>query len=752
MAQIQPDTSAPTVLPETQGITGVHATPEEAGALIGQGMEKLGAGATQLSQKYDEIAADDANNRYMDGATAIRAKMRSLNGQDALNYLPQAQQDLDTLYSDTKDSLWTSDSKLHFDENSRRTRSLILGDVLDYGAQQKKEYGKQVNDTAGKFWTGQAAAAEQSGDQLLLAMSLHHIRDAYAKNADLIYGQSTDPESPGGIAKLQYLKQADADFAKARINAIVQKDPVQAQRIYDQNAAVLGSDPDYDRLGREIKTQTIENRTGPIVDSNIANAKAAATASTSTGIYNSAQVSQAIGQTEWRGKGPAPTSVQGAVGPGQIEPGTWAEAEKSGLVKPGEKIDNAADNLAVKDRLVASYMQRFGNDPARVAVAYFSGPGNVAPPGSPTPWIRDTADKKMVNGKLVEGTRVSAYVGNVTGHLQGGVVGPSTKYPTTADYYRANYDPIIDAARTQFEKEFPNYPDAVERGVSMVQRRLDQTISQQNQQYEISTHVVQQALAADHPPISEDQLKAMSPQVAQAWQTMQINNPLGAMSVQRIFDANAKGKSVGFGSEFNNLLPRVLAPIGDPNRITNPTQLWPFVEPGEHGPLTNTGAARLSALLGTRGTPEGEANAAQLRNFLTEAHTMLSRQNPTLGFYDPKGEAAYQKFVAQSLPMIEAEQKAGKPFSAILAQKGDVYNSIFAFKRKPGQDMLDRITDPQNQNVRLQNNPIQSPGDLKTAVLTGKMSRADGEALALQRGWIRASAKGPPPPDVPLPQ
>ncbi|MBV1707415.1 MAG: transglycosylase SLT domain-containing protein [Hyphomicrobiales bacterium] len=97
-------------------------------------------------------------------------------------------------------------------------------------------------------------------------------------------------------------------------------------------------------------------------------------------------------------------SRNGAVGIGQVMPSTFAE-----YARPGESITNPADNEAVSHRIVADYAQRYGGDPARVAVAYFSGPGNVAPPGSATPWLRDTHD---ANNKYV-----SSYVSDVLGRL-----------------------------------------------------------------------------------------------------------------------------------------------------------------------------------------------------------------------------------------------------------------------------------------------------------------------------------------------
>lgn len=112
-----------------------------------------------------------------------------------------------------------------------------------------------------------------------------------------------------------------------------------------------------------------------------------------------------IGQ-ESGGNPNAPTSVNGAVGQSQILPSTFAQ-----YARPGEDINNPADNAAVGQRIVADLQQKYPGDPARAAVAYFSGPGNVAPAGSPTPWINDTKDG---NGKSV-----SAYVGDIAQRMGG---------------------------------------------------------------------------------------------------------------------------------------------------------------------------------------------------------------------------------------------------------------------------------------------------------------------------------------------
>lgn len=95
-----------------------------------------------------------------------------------------------------------------------------------------------------------------------------------------------------------------------------------------------------------------------------------------------------------------PTSVTGAMGPGQIQPDTFKQ-----YAQPGERINNPADNVAVSKRILQDYYKRYNGDTGRMAVAYFSGPGNVAPPDSPTPWVKDKADPT--------GKSTSSYVSDI---------------------------------------------------------------------------------------------------------------------------------------------------------------------------------------------------------------------------------------------------------------------------------------------------------------------------------------------------
>jgi len=123
------------------------------------------------------------------------------------------------------------------------------------------------------------------------------------------------------------------------------------------------------------------------------------------------------GQESGAGKNPS-TSSAGARGGMQIMPATFQQ-----YALPDERIDNPADNMRVGRRILADLWQRSGGDPARTAVGYFSGPGNMAPPGSATPYRRDAGD--------TDRTRTSSYVSSVLKRMGAPTVATASRPAST---------------------------------------------------------------------------------------------------------------------------------------------------------------------------------------------------------------------------------------------------------------------------------------------------------------------------------
>lgn len=110
--------------------------------------------------------------------------------------------------------------------------------------------------------------------------------------------------------------------------------------------------------------------------------------------------------------------------PLQIQQGTFNQ-----YAQKGESWNNPSDRTAVAQRVINMYDQKYGGDIGRIATAYFSGEGNVAPAGSPTPFIRNVSDS---NGKSVAsyvGDMYARATGAAPGAHQGGQGAPMAAQP-----------------------------------------------------------------------------------------------------------------------------------------------------------------------------------------------------------------------------------------------------------------------------------------------------------------------------------
>lgn len=148
--------------------------------------------------------------------------------------------------------------------------------------------------------------------------------------------------------------------------------------------SALPAQPQYDAAGNPLPTMS---RTASITGGSTGGA--------------APTLSQIFAQQESSGGKTAPDN------PMQIQQGTFKQ-----FAQPGESWNNVSDRTTVANRVLAGYQQKYGGDLGRIATAYFSGEGNVAPAGSPTPFIKNVSDS---NGKSV-----ASYVGDIYGRSGGG--------------------------------------------------------------------------------------------------------------------------------------------------------------------------------------------------------------------------------------------------------------------------------------------------------------------------------------------
>lgn len=248
------------------------------------------------------------------------------------------------------------------------------------------------------------------------------------ERAKLEHGAAPDSE----IAK-EYVFAEQSKYLKGVIQAkLDDQNPRAALALYEKYSDVMKRDPGVVAAMKGVKTQIDgENAAnGALVKIGLPQIRSnEAVGPVTPNLLHRVIVGQESGGQQTDAKGNTLTSIDGAKGAGQMIPETFKK-----FALAGERIDDKADNLRVSGRIIDTYFQKYAGDPQRVAVAYFSGEGNVAPAGSPTPWIKDSKDG---NGKSV-----SSYVSDITSRIGGaGASTPVTyKGDLKAGYEQAAYE------------------------------------------------------------------------------------------------------------------------------------------------------------------------------------------------------------------------------------------------------------------------------------------------------------------------
>jgi len=216
-----------------------------------------------------------------------------------------------------------------------------------------------------------------------------------------------DGRVAGGWLSAEVAAKMKVDFGSnvylTKIEVAMQKDMASGIALYDATKGKLNA-----RDSAKAAVMVEDRRKHVEADSTVSSAMPVFGGDEKDRVHR-AIVGQESGGRQVDASGNILTSSKGALGAGQITPGTFAQ-----FAKPGESITNKEDNLRVSKRITDHYMEKYNGDWQRAAVAYFSGEGNVAPAGSPTPWKVDSSDGRV---------KTSEYVNQVGARL-GGAAAP----------------------------------------------------------------------------------------------------------------------------------------------------------------------------------------------------------------------------------------------------------------------------------------------------------------------------------------
>ena len=689
MAQVQYSEGVPDVAPRTEAPEDYQreqANPAEFGGLVAQGAEKAGQGALQAGKFFGEVAANstwnDTNDQIQkvlhgdpnkpqlgpdgqpvvgpDGKPVPDAGYFGLKGSAALYARPNVEKQIDEILKGSRANLSTPEEQLYFDTISRRQRSYWSNDIGEYANRQQTGWYSDVNKS--QITQNLGEITRYADDPVRSAHSINDLANAYVKEAQL---NGTDQQAA--------VREGHAVGTEARIEAIAVNNPAAALRMVDDpNAkAVLGNRwaPLAERL-RARGNQAIG------VEKTMAHVNAIASGYQAPPLP---AVTDAIfGQESGHGAN-TQTSVTGAVGYGQIEPATFRQ-----FANPGQDINNRADNKAVGQRIIANYYQQYNGDPYRVAVAYFSGPGNVSPPGSPTPWLHDRADPT--------GKTVSSYVSDIAGRLGAkpseAAIMPHAPLPQNDPYALnasamqaiMNDDSMNEdqkqAAFTYLQRSFQHAQVAAEADVKAKKDANDTAAN---------GYVSTMMKSGASPQMLTD--IANNPNLT--WETKE--------NLQRIATQDFGLESTTqYGKAYADTYKRIFLPPDDPNRINDVNDILKLGIPGQDNGLTPRGVGELGKVfVASRKDPDQSAVNQTKASLLNYAKSLLSFDQESLipgipPLRDQKGVQAFDgEFVPRFEAFYDAQIKAGKDPWEILTK--DNVDKIAQQIRPKSQVAADRI-------------------------------------------------------------
>ena len=702
-------------------------------------------------------------------------------------------QHLDDIIQENRANLATPEAQHQYDTETRRYRAQWANEMGEHYDQQFQQWA--VNTNTNGIAVTQNQIASHIADPAALAQDQQTLRKYYVQRDQAQLGKTDPSVIQGAILK------ADQDYYLTQIRA-AGDNGARAKQALDASGSILASRPDYDGIVRQVNGLVFKQQESPFVQSAITKdlADAQALVHSAAATPPAAAVSPAVGpvydQIERtataHGASPAdvtflkreaqlessgnPAAQNGhSTGLFQFHPDTFAKLGGTNIADTDQQITAA---LALKKQN-AQALTSAGLQPTDAnlylmhqqgsagGTALLTAPPEVSAVAALTPTYETNgrtpeqaqaiATQAVVKNGGTADMTAGQFVDHWTQKWNGGAQGAqdgAPVYPSTADALNATLADRVDAFRASAEKQWgAEHPDWVEAATNTYERRLNQTVEQQKRQQEVNAHVVQSAMAGPNPPISEDQLRAVSSQVASAWDELQFTNPYVRQGIENRFNVNAKGKALTYGTNFKDYFDRAMAPTGDATRISDPTQLNNYVGPGEDAPLTNTGSDQLTQLMALRNTPQGEAFAAQSRNFVDAMHAELTFSNPSSGQFDPKGEALFSRAMAQVAPKLMSAYQNGTLDKVLDPKNPDFLGNIASsMARTPAQIMKDRLypkDSPASLVMQTGTPSQQGLYLLKEAVAGGRLTAKQAANIAVEHGFFvkppGASAAAKPP-------
>jgi hypothetical protein len=692
----------------------IDARPEMFGALIGQGMQSLGAGASQAGEFFGQVQTDDALNGAMSTANKTLEQFKSLKGADALNAQASTQQAIDDAFKSARDGLATPKQQYQFDQTARFFQERYLaGQISTHANQQATVYASGVNRDQADLAANLIATNPNDPDQILHAKE--DMRTAMVKQAQNMYGQNLAPE----ILK-STLQQADQRTYETQIKAVAANDPVRARQMLGDPdiKSIIASSPNYDSLNSYVTNRAAQSE-GIGLGMQAVRHAAQPPQQPAPTVRNVSAAGSPVAAVVTDAAQQAGIDPSHALTVANIESGVGANLGTRGDIGQtgkGGDLPAQAENMVTALKQAAPLADAALGRPAQPweqYVVYQQGAG-----GGPA-LLRAQAtapDAKAVDVlEPLYPSRASA-IEAVTGN--GGAVDMTTSQflGHIEQTYQAK---TLQAPGAGAGPTGPGEPQSLKSGAYgyiLAKTAGGDDYSQLVQRHAL-TWVAQEDTAAQVAEAADAKArKQASDTAANGYLSHLMNGQYNANTIPQIAnDPNltwetknhlwdiiqthakreAAGDSAKFGDGYYDALQKLILPNGDPNRISTLGQL--LARGGANGDLTAEGITKLSGFMGGLARPEGAADLAMQKAAIDYGKHNLSFEADygTFKLPDPKGEDAFKVgFLPAFYQTYQKGIDAGKTPSQLLSKDSPdfiVDKLIAAYKRTPAQEMRDRM-------------------------------------------------------------
>lgn len=725
-----------------------------------------------------------------------------LKGAAALRARPQVEQQLDQLISGARDNLGNANEQLQFDSFTRRYRTSLSEQVGSHAdAEQNTWFSQVFTDSVN---VAQDGVANDPLNPVAVARGAADTTNALIKQAVINGADKNNPNDP--LIQNALLKGRQLTL-KTQVQAIGATDPAQALSILTKNRALAGQDfePLYDAFSEKADQQTGTNAGTSLATGHAAQAAAdfaASPANPAQPVYQQATTQipggmspQGLARTvQVESGGKDVTNASGHVGYGQFSDATWR------TYGAGGDPHNFNDSVAAIQRYAAAnakyLLPILGRGPtdAELYLAHQQGPSGAARlltnPNAPAATIVG-AQAVLQNGGTL-GMTAGEYTAMWTHKFNGttpaninvpagprsemgvspagGPAGPqstpaggippspdavaatgvpaapgaiplapdlSAAAPTTpATPQAAAYQQIMNSGMTPRAKQYAI--EAYNRQASALAIAADQSATQIRQANDkaMNTYTTQ-ILQGDFPQL---QAVASDPNL-----TAEGKDAINSLMLKHANDSWA-GATAAYGPSFHKRMGQVIAPLGDPSRLSDPTQIYALAAKPDGG-LSLAGADYLVGMMGrvTKSVDDSETTQA-LKSLMDGQKSKMSfqQEGDIQGPKDPQGEQLFNnRFVPRVMGAYDQWIKAGKDPWQFLTQ--DNFDKLAQGLRSPREMAMAKLEAQSGvtpDNLNLPPPPAGIDPDGWKAVLAIPVAAGKDKQAAWPIGNWQAAVRG----------